>query len=227
MDWITLGIGIIKALPGALWYALLHPLATIGLISDSRRRGVVRVLIQEEADSMISSIAERLAHAKESITLLAYAPTSLLTFQYSLVNKANSGVTVTVIIPDPRNSSLIEQIANFAESRTAHFARVKASLETLKICWRSVSDGRRFQVLVTNAIPMFVALVIDDRIATVTLWAQHWPLQKRPFFYLQGGDLLDFVRKTCVEVVQEEFHSTEVNSEELFEELITAAAALK
>lgn len=227
MEWALLAIAVIRGLPRALLHALVHPFATIGLIADARRLGIVRVVTQEEVEANIPSIHQFLHSAKRSIQLPVYAPTMVLAYYQTLIDKANSGVAVTIIMPDPRNQALMDQLVPLTEGRTAFFSRVKSSLETLKACWQQVGERRRFRTFVTNAMPMFTAVIVDGKRGTVAFRAQRWPAQKRLLLYLGDGPVLQLVLETWDYLVAADSRPTELASEASYDELINAAGALK
>jgi hypothetical protein len=227
MEWLVLALNIVRAVPGAFWRALLHPLAATGLLDDARRLGIVRIMRRGEVSGRIPSILDFLKTAKEEIFMPVYAPTAAKLYYETIIDKINSPskVSVTVFLPDPRNQVLMDQIATFTEGRHAYFASLKASLETMKVCWQRASDKSRFSTYVFDGMLMFAGIIVDKRRATVSFQGQGWGLENRVLLQLDGGPLLRQCLETC-RLLLDSGSAMKLTSEGDYDGFIVAASRL-
>lgn len=175
-----------------------------GLLDDATRLGVVRIVQRGEVSGRIPPIRDFLQAAQEEILMPVYAPTEVKLHYETLIEKINSPlqVRVTVILPDPTNRVLMDQIASFAESRQAYFGSLKGSLETMKVCWERASDKSRFSTYVFNGMLMFAGIILDRKRATISFQAQGWGLGKRVLLQLDEGPLLRACLETCQSICE-------------------------
>lgn len=154
-----------------------------------------------------------------------YAPMAVRSYYETLINKVNSPskVSVTFILPDPRNESLMHQIATFTEGRGAYFASLRASLETMKVCWQQASDKSRFSTCVFDGMLMFSAIVVDSRRASVSFQGQGWGIENRILLQLEGGPLLRQCVETC-RLLRDS--AVKLTSEAQYDDFIAAASNL-
>jgi len=175
MEWFY-SLKLIALIPKAVWQFVLHPIASIGLLEDAHRLGIVRIVRHDV-----------------------------------LIERANNGVEIKTILPDPGQDFLMAQIIPLAPE-SGYLDGLSGSLKTWKECFERASDKAKFRTFVTSAFMLFTGFIVDDREATVTFAAQGWPVGSRLALQLRDGPLLRQCAEACNKLLSDNFHPVELHS---------------
>jgi len=164
----------------------------VQLAADLGKIGVSRIARRGDGALPVESL---LAGAQRSIQQLGYAPTLFDRSDGTITSKISDiqpRVEVEVILPDPSNGELMNQL-NQLDKGNAFASSLVTTLERLKTVWVDALDKRRFRIWFTPYMPMFSATVADD-IAHIQIIAPGWSTEERILLRVErreGGGLLE------------------------------------
>lgn len=193
---------------------------------ECKALGVCGVTLMEDVGSRYP-VEPFLRSAQRSITLLGYSSMQAIIGVQALVDHANAKRKVVIVLPNPANETLMKQIANLAEEG-GYFEDLAKVFTNLREGWKKVVDKRKrnFEVWLTDAIPMFSAIIIDDARGRVRYAAHSWPMTQRLLLEVEESGKLLPQYVSSVERLIERHSAVLLASEADFDLQISNAKAL-